>query len=219
VKTVAVVPVKSLREAKSRLSGALTPQERATLTHDLLDHVLGAIYESGAVDAVAVISPDFYGLSLPLWVVPIEQTKQGLNGLLEHGRTWAMSEGAGALMVIFADLPLLTPGDIRNIIELGKHSGTVVLAPDRHGQGTNIMLSHPIEMARFAYGPHSFQEHQTLAREAGAHVEIYNSPGTTLDIDTPDDMAQVTLSNSPKSKSRVETTVPMDNEAPSSLSF
>jgi 2-phospho-L-lactate guanylyltransferase len=195
VKTVAVVPVKSLREAKSRLSGALTPQERATLTHDLLDHVLGAIYESGAVDAVGVISPDFYGLSLPLWVVPIEQTKQGLNGLLEHGRAWAISEGADALMVIFADLPLLAPGDIRNIIELGKPGGTVVLAPDRHGQGTNIMLSHPVELARFAYGPHSFQAHQTLAREAGAYVEIYDSPGTALDIDTPDDIAQADLSD------------------------
>ncbi|HKP51198.1 MAG TPA: 2-phospho-L-lactate guanylyltransferase [Chloroflexia bacterium] len=191
MKTVAVVPVKSLREAKSRLSGALTPQERATLTHDLLDHVLGTIYESGAVDAVGVISPDFYGLSLPLWVVPIEQTKQGLNGLLEHGRQWAMAEGADALMVIFADLPLLTPGDVRSIIELGRDRGTVVLAPDRHGQGTNVMLSHPVELAHFAYGPNSFKAHQDAAREAGAHVEIYTSPGTALDVDTPDDLTQV----------------------------
>ena len=190
MKTVAVVPVKSLREAKSRLSGALTPQERASLSHDLLDHVLTAIYESQAVEAIGVISPDFYGLSLPLWVVPIEQTKLGLNGLMENGREWAISEGADALMVIFADLPLLMPGDVLSMKELGRHKGTLVLAPDRHGQGTNVMLSHPVELAHFAYGPHSFQQHRAAALEKGAHVQIYTSPGTSVDVDTPDDLEQ-----------------------------
>lgn len=189
MKTVAIVPVKSLREAKTRLSDALSPHERATLTHDLLDHVLEAIAESGAVDEVGVISPDFYGLSLPLWVTPIEQTRQGLNGILEQGRRWAAIERADALMVIFADLPHLTPDDLRNIKALGSKVGTVVLAPDRHGEGTNIMLSNPVEMAYFAFGPHSFHKHWNEARKAGAHVEVYTSPGTTLDIDTPDDLA------------------------------
>ena len=201
MKTVAVVPVKSLREAKSRLSDALSPQERATLTHDLLDHVLDALDVSGVVDSVGVISPDFYGLSLPLWVTPIEQTRAGLNGLLEHGRQWAISEGADALMVIFADLPLLTPDDLRNIKELGRSTGTMVLAPDRHEEGTNVMLAHPVELAHFAFGPHSFHKHQAAAREASAHVKIYKSPGTSLDIDTPDDLALIVQSRRSKVQS------------------
>jgi 2-phospho-L-lactate guanylyltransferase len=200
VKTVAVVPVKSLREAKSRLSGALSPQERATLTHDLLDHVLDTLEASGAVDSVGVISPDFYGLSLPLWVTPIEQTRDGLNGLLEHGRQWAISEGADALMVIFADLPRLTPDDVRNIKELGKSAGTIVLAPDRHEEGTNVMLAHPVELAHFAYGPRSFQKHQAAAHKVGAQIQIYLSPGVSLDIDTPDDLALLNEYVYPKGK-------------------
>jgi len=191
VKTVAVVPVKSLREAKSRLSDALSPQERATLTHDLLDHVLSTIQASGVVDAVGVISPDFYGLSLPLWITPIEQTREGLNGLLEHGRQWAIQEQADALLISFADLPLLTPEDVRVITQLGKSPNTVVLAPDRHMVGTNLMLAHPIDLAHFAFGPGSFSRHRAAALKAGANIEIYTSPGTSLDIDTPDDLERV----------------------------
>lgn len=191
MKIVVVVPVKSLREAKSRLSDALSPHERATLTHDLLDHVLSAIVESEVADAVGVISPDFYGLSLPLWVTPIEQTREGLNGLLENGREWAIQEGADALMIIFADLPLLTSDDIRSIVRLGAAPNTVVLAPDRHMAGTNVMLAHPVELAHFAFGPGSFARHGAAASKAGARLEIYTSPGTALDVDTPDDLGKV----------------------------
>jgi 2-phospho-L-lactate guanylyltransferase (CobY/MobA/RfbA family) len=53
VKTVAIVPVKGLGLAKSRLGGLLTAEERSLLVLDMLAHVLDALRESGAVDEVA----------------------------------------------------------------------------------------------------------------------------------------------------------------------
>ena len=188
MKTVAVVPMKALREAKSRLAGVLSPEERVTLSRDMLDHVLWAISESGAVDAVAVISPEVDRLHLPLWVTRIQQSREGLNELLEQGREWAISEGAGALMVVFADLPLLSPDDVAHLADLGRSYGTVALAPDRHGQGTNVMLAHPPSLVRFAYGPGSFSKHRVAAWEVATSVEIYSSAGTAFDVDTPDDL-------------------------------
>jgi 2-phospho-L-lactate guanylyltransferase len=189
VKTAAVVPIKGLLHAKTRLASRLSPTERATLARDMLAHVLGAIEESGAVAAVAVISPQPEELDLPPGVTALLQTEGGLNALLEQGRDWATTQGADALMVVFADLPLLLPADIERIVRVGKPINTVVLAPDRHNQGTNIMLLHPPALIPFAFGPNSYEAHRTAASQARAHLEVYRSCSTALDIDTPDDLA------------------------------
>lgn len=189
MKTVAVVPVKGLDEAKSRLAGALSPEERATRTLEMLAHVLETVGQSGVVDIIGVISPEVEQLSLPGEVARIKQIEPGLNNLLEQGREWALLEGADRLMVIFADLPLLSESDLLEISELGREAGTLVLAPDRHGHGTNVMLSHPVTLARFAFGTGSYHKHRRHALEDGARVATYHSMGTSLDLDTPDDMA------------------------------
>jgi 2-phospho-L-lactate/phosphoenolpyruvate guanylyltransferase len=191
MKTVAIVPVKNLSQAKTRLSSVLSKEERALLARDMLAHVLGALSKSGAIDRVAVISPEPDALDLHASVVALEQDRPGLNNLLEQGREWAVHEGADALLVVFADLPLLSLDDISRMVKLGRADDTVVLAPDRHSAGTNAFLSHPVKLARFAFGPSSFDAHVALARQAGAHIQVYNSAGTSLDIDTLDDLAQL----------------------------
>jgi 2-phospho-L-lactate guanylyltransferase len=188
VKTVAVVPVKGLDQAKSRLSGRLSPEQRAAITLDMLAHVLDTVEQSGVVERIAVISPEVESLPLPAGVARIQQIQPGLNNLLEQGRQWTISENADAMMVIFADLPLLTVQDIAAIIRLGQNERTLVLAPDRHGRGTNVMLSHPPALARFAFGVDSYFKHRAYALRDGARVETYHSTGTCLDLDTPDDI-------------------------------
>ncbi len=188
MKTVAIVPVKGLGLAKSRLGGLLTAEERSLLVLDMLAHVLDALRESGAVDEVAVVSPSPEELPLPEGIHAVKQRRRGLNPALEQGRAWAMSREADAVLVAFADLPALKASDIARIVGLGEPAHTVVLAPDRHGTGTNLMLAHPAEIARFAFGRGSFAAHTQLAAGAGARVEVYRSLGTGLDIDTPDDL-------------------------------
>ena len=188
MKTVAVVPVKSLSQAKTRLANILSPEERALLVLDMLSHVLDTLRASREIDEVAVISPQPSELRLPPGVTPILQARHGLNDLLEQGREWAIRRDADALLVLFVDLPLISSGDISRMVKLGEKEGTVVLAPDRHGSGTNSMLAHPVTLARFAFGPASFDTHRVAAMHAGANLEIYSSPGTSLDIDTLDDL-------------------------------
>lgn len=188
MKTVAVVPIKSLLHAKTRLASRLSPIERANLARDMLAHVLDAIQASELVAAIAVISPQPEELDLPPGIIALTQTEEGLNALLEQGREWAAMQGADALMLTFADLPLLLPTDIANIVRLGKPVNTVVLVPDRHNQGTNIMLLHPPTLIPFSFGPHSYDAHRAAALKAGARLEVYCSCSTSLDIDTPDDL-------------------------------
>ncbi|MFL5733628.1 MAG: 2-phospho-L-lactate guanylyltransferase [Chloroflexia bacterium] len=189
MKIVALVPVKSLAEAKSRLAEALSPAQRRALALDMLRHVLASIVSSGAVDRIAVISPEPDTLPLPPGTIPLTQSRSGLNNVLEQGRVWAASTGAEALLVAHADLPLLNPEDIRAMAALADAPNTVVLAPDRHQVGTNLMLVRPLARAHFSFGTRSYQIHRSKYTESGMAVETYISRGTSLDVDTPVDLA------------------------------
>src|SRR4051794_24035675 len=118
---VAVVPIRSLSEGKTRLDGALSPAVRTALIRRMLLGVIGAINESLAVDAVGIVSPDPVALELVSrlgpHVVPVAQssTAPGLNPALERGRTWANERHATGVLVLFGDLPLLAAADIQHI--------------------------------------------------------------------------------------------------------
>jgi 2-phospho-L-lactate guanylyltransferase len=189
LKTAAVVPIKDLGLAKSRLAGMLSPEQRAALALEMLGHVLDVLRRSEAISAIAVISPDAEGLDLPPGVTRIEQKRTGLNNLLYQGREWTAQLGADALMVVFADLPLLTSEDITAMIRLADRDSTVVLAPDRHEVGTNAMIVRPVSLAHFSFGTRSYSIHSAKYAETGARVIAYKSLGTSLDLDTPDDLA------------------------------
>lgn len=183
--------MKSLLDAKSRLSSVLSPEERCALALDMLHHVLDVIAESTEITDLAVISPDADSLDLPRSITHLPQIKAGLNNVLEQGKQWAIEKGADRLLVVFGDLPFLSPHDITEMVNLAGagNNDMVVLAPDRHKVGTNAMLVQPVSLARFAFGTHSYRIHLGIYAKAGAYVRTYTAPGTSLDMDTPFDLS------------------------------
>ena len=66
----------------------------------------------------------------------------------------------------------------------------VVLAPDRHGRGTNALLLAPPDAIEFGFGGDSRAAHAACAEETGArYVELDGQ--LSLDLDTPDDLLLV----------------------------
>ena len=66
-------------------------------------------------------------------------------------------------------------------------SPSVVLAPDRHGRGTNALLLDPPDVIDPAFGGDSRAGHAWLASSAdAAYVEVNDV--LALDIDTPEDL-------------------------------
>lgn len=210
---IALVPLNALGAAKSRLRGALAEEDREALVIWLAGRVLDALRGSGLVERIVVLSPDARTLAVclrkhahePQAHEPhaYESTMSALltaggdlNADLELGRRWAIARGADALLVALADLPLLTPDAIRRMLvamhaEVAARGRAVVLAPDRAGRGTNLLLQCPADALPFAFGEGSFARHRDLARRSGLEPQLFTTEETSFDVDTPGDLREV----------------------------
>ena len=188
----AIVPVKPFNSAKSRLAPALAPAERQGFSRGLLEHTLDVLAQARGVDRVLVVSRDSGPLTLARSRGAHTVTESGapeLNNALNRASRAAVALGARAVLILPIDLPLLCPADVERVLSLNGADRTVVIAPDRHGSGTNALVVRPPLMFAYAFGPDSYRQHHERAVAAGARVETCNLPGIALDVDDPDDLA------------------------------
>lgn len=184
-----LIPVKTLALGKSRLSGALSPEHRVRLTEDILRRLFHLLRGERRVDAIAVVSRD---PQLRAWlrgrrVRLLPESGNGLNAALSEAR--AQLPGAAALLVLPSDLAALSVHDVDAILNAGASPGgrCVVIAPDRHGTGTNALLVRPPGLIDFQFGPDSAALHASAARAAGVEPVVYRSESIALDLDSPED--------------------------------
>ncbi|SRR6266571_956735 len=185
----ALVPVKSLASAKSRLAAYLTQNQRETLVLDMLQNVLEVLLDSRLLEQVSVVSPDMRVLELAEeWgAQALMEEVRGHNPALQAAAMKELNAGTTALLTISADLPLLHPADIRALIERSLDH-QVVLAASRDRTGTNAILMRPPLVLPYLFGPNSLQSYLQAARQKKLSNIIYNSVGLALDIDTIDDL-------------------------------
>lgn len=187
----AIVPVKPLRRGKSRLSGVLSEDERALLNYNLLANTLSTLTEVPEINQVLVVSRDPSALSLAREYkarTVQEDGHPGLNTALNRATVVAQLYAAQQLLILPADLPLITSKDIEALLSLGTKPPVVVIAPDRRNEGTNALYINPTGAIDYRFGPGSFQHHVQQAQKKGIRVEIYRSPTFGLDLDLPEDL-------------------------------
>jgi 2-phospho-L-lactate guanylyltransferase len=199
---VAIVPVKCLADAKGRLAGRLSPAERVDFTLESLERVLRAIETSRSVGVTLVVSPDarVQARAIAAGADAVGEAKGKVvaggnddshNRALEHARAVAIDRWQpAALLVLAADLPLVTAHDVTSLIALGDARRCVVLAPDRAGSGTNGLLLRPPDALPFRFGRRSFQQHAAEAERRGLDVHVFRSVGTSHDVDVPGDLEE-----------------------------
>ena len=130
---VAIVPVRSLSGAKSRLGEPLDPEERAELILALLRRTVAAALAARSLDGVAVVSQDADLLerARTMGAASLLQESDGLNEGLTETRDSACAE-ATALLVLPADLPA-------NYLDADQRHGAVVdFTDERDGYGTRV---------------------------------------------------------------------------------
>lgn len=190
----AIVPVKPLRSGKTRLAKVLTQEQRTDLNRRLLGHTVDTLKAIPEIEHVLVVSRDPSALSLARDHGARTERESGapkLNVALTRAAAIAKSQAAHGVLIIPADLPLIEAGDVRHMLKLGVKPPVVVVAPDRHHDGTNALLVCPVGLIEYEYGPGSFQRHCDRALKAGARLEVCELPSLALDMDLPEDLEQV----------------------------
>lgn len=190
----AIVPVKPLRRGKSRLAGSMTDDERAELNRMLLERTLRTLIDLREVEEVLVVSRDSSALAIARELGARTVQEDGaptLNTALKRATVVAQVYASRGVLVIPADLPLLSRDDILTLLQHAQNPPVVVIAPDRRENGTNALLLSPANLIEYDFGGDSFRRHCERARKAGARLEIVKLPSLGLDLDLPEDLELV----------------------------
>jgi 2-phospho-L-lactate/phosphoenolpyruvate guanylyltransferase len=189
VTTIAVVPVQNLSAAKSRLAACLSSAKRRALVLDLLGVVLSALRESQRINGSIVVTPDpdVVEAAGGYDADGLLDNRVGLNDAIRLARNEVLRRGAGTLLIILGDLPLIRRAEIDRMLAISVESDVVVV-PDRHGLGTNALVLRPPDVLEPCFGPGSLAAHRAAAHSKGLRIHEYRAPAAGFDLDVPNDL-------------------------------
>ncbi|MEJ6010454.1 2-phospho-L-lactate guanylyltransferase [Novosphingobium aquae] len=202
-----VIPVRPPEEGKSRLASVLSPHARAALVERMFRHVLDIAVASVPTAQVYVVSrsPFLLNLAEQRGARPVREESSGLNPALEQAT--ALCDPELPLLVLSADLPVLTPSDIAALLD-ALDQADVVAATDIAGSGTNALLLRRPGLIAFAFGPDSLTRHHAATDSASLRFSTIRPHGLASDVDLPADLA---LTNAPDTLSYRQTNVMVSN--------
>ena len=176
---LAIVPVKGLDGAKTRLAPLLSPDERARLVVEMLDRVLSACAEADAIERTLLVTPD-PGLA--------PRGRRGARGRRHGARGCARAaladpRAADGALVVMADCPLVD----RRVAGRARDGGPAAGArprPGRRRQRARALA--PLNGFRPRFGVPA-ETTVAEARAAGLEPVVVDDPALALDVDRPED--------------------------------
>jgi 2-phospho-L-lactate/phosphoenolpyruvate guanylyltransferase len=189
--TLAILPIKSFLEAKSRLEEELTPGPRRALAEAMFSDVLVALRRAAFVDDIMVVTRDHGAQQIAggHGAMVLDDEEQGHNAAAEVGIRAALESGVERVLLVPGDCPALDPAELDQLFARPAGPRSALIVPDRHGTGTNALLLTPPDALAPAFGPGSCERHVGHAQAAGMAHEVVEVRSLALDIDTPEDLA------------------------------
>ncbi|GAA1813150.1 2-phospho-L-lactate guanylyltransferase [Planosporangium flavigriseum] len=181
---VAVMPVKRLAMAKTRLRGAVPAADHARLVVAMAKDTLTAVLACPIVHHALIVTdePTMVAAIADLGAQHVpDRPDTGLNAALERGAALAAGSPVVALT---ADLPALRPQDLAAALTaLSYHPRGYV--PDAAGTGTAMLAAAAGVALDPRFGPGSARAHAA----SGAVRLDGDWPSLRQDVDTPADLA------------------------------
>jgi len=194
MKATAVLPIKRFNAAKQRLAAGLGGEQRRTLAAAMVEDVLEAIGAARTIERTIVVSGDPIAQELAAAVgaevVPDPDDGGHVEAALA-GIARAEVEGAGCVVLLPGDCPLLDPRELDRLLT-GVPERYVGIVPDRHSTGTNALVLSPPSAIVPAFGEGSRERHVEAARGAGVPFGVEELASLGLDLDTPADVIALT---------------------------
>lgn len=187
----AIVPVKRLRLAKSRLVTELG-DATGTFMRALARHTVQTLVSAPEIAQVLVVTADseIAADAIGAGALVLGEDGHGLNDALVLGIDHARSAGAATCMAVPADLPLLSTGCLTEIVGAfaahGRSGLGVVRCKD--GDGTTVTIFPANAAVRPCYGPDSFATHMAMP---GLVTFAIDARQAAFDVDTPADLERL----------------------------
>lgn len=213
----ALLPVKSLVNAKGRLAATLSAAEREELTRAMLADMVEALAAAPSLNRTYVLSGDAEVLragaelgaepldenSLPVHSAEAQAEGPGLNRVVAAAAARLSASGVTRLLVIPGDVPLVEPEEAAAAFAVDPVEWPVVLIPSAGGAGTNGLLLSPPTVISPRFEGASLAAHMDACREQGVSFRILDLPSFALDVDTPEDLLELARHGGSRRSGRV----------------
>lgn len=186
-----LLPIKDLTQAKQRLAGVLTPEERLGLVQAMLVDTIQAVRGVRCADKIVVVTN--YQLALDLaeenrWEILREDRQFSESHSVDFAsRVWE-ERGVTGLLRVPLDVPLVRASDIEELLLTECRTPGLVIVPSRDGTGTNAILRTPPTLFPSHFGDGSFAKHVAEARHLQAQVILHNNARLEMDVDDEADL-------------------------------
>jgi 2-phospho-L-lactate guanylyltransferase len=174
----ALIPFKPVNP-KTRLSCILNQEEREAFARAMLEDVIASVLKSGCSATLLCTHPFKHEDAL------VAVRKESLNEAIN----WALAQFHCPALIIMADLPLVTAGDIQRLIRSEKD---MAIVPGRGGGTNAIFLKKPRCFHADFYGA-SFLDHLRIAEECKFSVDVIDSFRMSTDVDEKEDLVEILI--------------------------
>ena len=191
--TAAILPIKRFEHAKQRLQPVLGSGSRQALASAMFADVLSTLGRSALVERLIVVTGERQ-VRDAVFDTDVVLVEKGQSPAALSGLARAAAAGFDRALLIPGDTPLIDPLELDNLLSNVTVSEIdVAIVPDRHGTGTNALVLDPSGPFQPQFGPDSRERHEQQARERGLRHSIDPVPSLLLDVDTPDDLAELQM--------------------------
>jgi 2-phospho-L-lactate guanylyltransferase len=186
-----LLPIKDLRNAKQRLAGVLTPEERFTLAHAMLADTIRAVrgvQHAGRIFMVTNYEPAMKAARENGWEILPEERQISESVSVDAASRQCEERGVTAVLRMPLDLPLVQSRDIDELLVAECAAPAMIIVPSRDGTGTNAILRTPPTLFPSHFGSGSFAKHCGEAERAGARILKRRNPRLEMDVDDEADL-------------------------------
>jgi 2-phospho-L-lactate guanylyltransferase len=183
-----LLPIKDLRNAKKRLAGVLTPEERLGLAQAMLADTFRAVRGVRRAERIFVVTnyaPAILAAQEYGWEVLQEEHQISESVSVDEASRQCQERGITAVLRLPLDVPLVQSRDIDELLAVECAAPAVVIVPSGDGTGTNAILRTPPTLFPSHFGTGSFAKHCGEAERAGA--QIWNLRNARLEMDVDDE--------------------------------
>ncbi len=183
---VAVVPLKNLKLAKSRLSNILAEGERQELVLAMFDDVLVSLRASHFIDEIFLVADKYFDPVADVQMIT-EIKNRGYDEAIIEALKDSRINQAQAMLILPADLPLVSRDELNTLIR-DQEDRSIRIAGARDQDGTNAIVMKPPHLLATSFGVGSFKRHKKIAKALSVKIEEVNLPGLSFDVDTEKDL-------------------------------